>query len=183
VQTPTQEFLTLSEPMPESTQSRDQFKQNLAADVLRATGSLRLAASGYSMLPTLWPGDLLTIQALSFDQVQAGDVVLFAREGRFFIHRVLRKLEMGGHGRLVTRGDAMPDADAPVSEEELLGKVVSAQGHRDFQECVCSRPRRWTGLTLAYSTRLRSVVLRWHTWRSTGRGSKSKFASERTSQG
>lgn len=84
--------------MPESVQSRDQFKQSLAAEVLWTTGSLRLAAFGYSMLPTLWPGDLLTIQAQSFDQIQAADVVLFARVERFFIHRVLRRLEMGGHG-------------------------------------------------------------------------------------
>jgi hypothetical protein len=169
--------------MPESAQSRDQFKRNLAAEVLRTTGSLRLAAFGYSMLPTLWPRDVLTIQAQSIEQVQAGDVVLFAREGRFFIHRVLQKLEMGGHGRLVTRGDAMPDADAPVSEEELWGKVVSVRGRggRDFGVPACSSPRRWMGLTLAYSVKLRSLALRCHKWRSSGRASKSELAPGRNS--
>jgi hypothetical protein len=185
VQTPAQEFLILSEPMSESTQSRDQFKHNLAADVLRATGSLRLAAFGHSMLPTLWPGDLLIVEAQSFDQIQAGDVVLFAREGRFFIHRVLRKLKIGAEARLVTRGDAMPEADAPVAAEELLGKIVGMQGRRDrdFQVPACSRCRRWIGLALAYSVRLRSLALRWHACWSTGRDSKSEFAPERTTLG
>jgi hypothetical protein len=49
------------------------------------------------MLPTLWPGELLTIQAQSLDQVQPTEVVLFSREGRFCIHRVVRKLQIRPH--------------------------------------------------------------------------------------
>jgi hypothetical protein len=97
-------------------------------------------------------------------------VVLLAREDRFFVHRILRKCAAGAGKFLVTRGDAMQEADAPVSPDELLGKVVSVQyGAQNFPVAVCSRLRRWVGLILAYSARLRSVALRWHAWRSRNR--------------
>ena len=79
------------------TESREQLKHNLAAEVLRTAGNFKLAAFEYNMLPTLWPGELLTIQAQSLDQVQPSEVVLFSREGRFFIHRVVRKLQIRTH--------------------------------------------------------------------------------------
>ncbi len=53
------------------------------------------------MLPTLWPGEVLAIEAQSFDRVQVGDVVLFAREDRFYIHRILRKDKTAVGNRLI----------------------------------------------------------------------------------
>ena len=149
--------------MPDSVQPRE-FKHSLATEILRSSGTLRLSAFGNSMLPTIWPGDQLTIRHRSFEQVLPGDVVLFARDGRFFIHRVLRRLELDSNPQLLTRGDAMPDADAPVSAEELLGKIVgiATQPGRELPVPRCSRVRRWVGLALAYSARLRSLALRWH---------------------
>jgi hypothetical protein len=66
--------------------------------------------------------------------------------------------------RLITRGDAMPTKDAPVSAEELLGVVTRV--HRADGRSVaieeCSPLRRSVGLALAYSAKLRSLALRWH---------------------
>lgn len=161
--------------MPDRIQPRDQFKHSLATEILRSRGTLRLSAFGNSMLPTLWPGDRLTIRQRSIEQVLPGDVVLFAREGRFFIHRVLRKLVLDSHPRLLTRGDAMPDTDAPVCAEELLGKIVSIERQQGRERPVprCSRPRRWIGLSLAYSAKLRSVALRWHARGTSARAGKA----------
>jgi len=146
--------------MPEGAQFREHIKQNLAADVLRSTGQVQLAAFGYSMLPSLWPGDRLTIQVRAFQQIHVGDVVLFARLNRLFIHRVLQILP----DHLVTRGDAMPSKDSPVSADELMGVVTKVQraNGRSIAIAGCS-PLRWvTGLALAYSGKLRSLALRWH---------------------
>ena len=84
-------------------------KQNLVAEVLRTSGKVRLAARGHSMLPTLWPGDVLTVETTTFEQLQIGDIVLYQRSERFFIHRLLRKTSATGSDRptLVTRGDSM----------------------------------------------------------------------------
>lgn len=146
--------------MPEGAQFREHIKQNLAADVLRSTGQLRLAAFGYSMLPSLWPGDHLTIQVRGFEQIRVGDVVLFARLNRLFIHRVLRIQR----DHLITRGDAMPSKDSPVSAHELMGVVTRVQRADGGSVAIaeCSPLRRVIGLALAYSGKLRSLALRWH---------------------
>lgn len=161
------------------TESREQLKHNLAAEALRTAGKFRLAAFGYSMLPTLWPGEVLTIQVQSLEQVRSSEVVLFSREGRFFIHRVLRKVKMGLETRLITRGDALPWVDATVLPIEFLGKIVSVRrGVREIPVPACSPWRRFMGLALTYSVHLRSLGIRWHAWWSSERRSKSRLATE-----
>lgn len=161
------------------TESQEQIKHNLAAEALRTAGKFRLAAFGYSMLPTLWPGEVLTIHGHSLEQVQPSEVVLFSREGRFFIHRVVRKVTMGLETRLITRGDALPSVDATVLPIEFLGKIVSVRrGDREIPVPACSPWRRFMGLALTYSVHLRSLGMRWHARWSSGSRSKSGLATE-----
>lgn len=97
-------------------------KSDLAIEALHASGFLRLKVRGNSMLPSLWPGDLITIEAKSVSDIRAGDIILYSREMRFFIHRVRDK-----HEALITRGDCMPQSDPPVAASEVLGKVISVR--------------------------------------------------------
>lgn len=96
-------------------------KCELAGEVLRSTGTLRLQVTGWSMLPAVWPGDLLTIQRATSGEVSEGDIVLFCRDRRLFAHRVVRK--NSEDSAILTRGDALPAPDPVVREHELLGKV------------------------------------------------------------
>jgi signal peptidase I len=107
-----------------NTQTREECKCSLAAEVLRIWGRLRLRACGTSMLPTLWPGDLLTIRSHAFEQAGPGDIVLYMRAGRLFVHRIVRRSGSGPQAFLITRGDCMPKNDPPVREAELLGRVT-----------------------------------------------------------
>ncbi len=100
---------------------------------MRSSGSLRLRVTGWSMLPTIWPGDTLVIEQASGDQVLEGDIVLFSSGRRFVAHRVVAS----GNGsaasrvqtstvqtsRIQTQGDAVPRPDAPLAASDLLGKV------------------------------------------------------------
>ena len=95
-------------------------KCELAAEVLRSSGRLRLQVTGWSMLPTVWPGDTLIIDRIAPNEVVKGDIVLFGRNRRLFAHRVIERDNRTG---FVTHGDSMRTADAPVAEDELLGKV------------------------------------------------------------
>jgi signal peptidase I len=97
-------------------------KRDLACEVLRSFGRLRFAATGWSMLPTVWPGETLVVERVSPDQVHVGDVVLVGREGRLCAHRVVSRGDSGGP-HWITQGDAMPTPDRPVLESELLGRV------------------------------------------------------------
>jgi signal peptidase I len=98
-------------------------KCELACEVLRSFGSLRFAATGWSMLPSLWPGDTLVVNRITPDQVHVGDVVLVGREGRLCAHRVVSMAGDSQNPQWITQGDALPAPDRPVAKDELLGKV------------------------------------------------------------
>jgi signal peptidase I len=99
-------------------------KCDLASEVLRSFGSLRFAATGWSMLPSVWPGDTLVVERVKPDLVQVGDVVLVGRDGRLCTHRVVSRVEGSGNPYWITQGDSMPTPDRPVAENELLGRVA-----------------------------------------------------------
>jgi signal peptidase I len=99
------------------------LKCEMAAEVLRLSGTLRLQVNGWSMLPNIWPGELLAIEAAGTSHLEPGDIVLFRRDRRMFVHRVIESGDGSGKGSILTRGDAMPQPDPPVSDQELLGKV------------------------------------------------------------
>jgi len=136
--------------MSQELQTRQDSKCGLATEVLRCFGEISLKATGTSMLPTIWPGDLLNIQFAEFEQVLPGDIVLYTRQNRFFIHRVTMKSDLAGERRLTMRGDAMAGVDPPVHAEELLGRVVAIRRGSntiDFDRKL-SAIRRMIGLLL-----------------------------------
>lgn len=76
------------------------------------------------MRPWLRGGEVVEVRRITPAEARRGEVVAFARGGGLFVHRVIGK-RRGEHGTLlITKGDAFPDADAPVREEELLGRVA-----------------------------------------------------------
>ena len=135
--------------MVEATATRE-LKCDLAADVIRRFGVLRLRVNGFSMLPSIWPGDIACVSRVV--AYRPGDVVLFSRKGRLFIHRVV---EMSG-GAVVTRGDSMLDADPPVAVSDVLGRVESIErgGSRVAVAERVSGGRRAAGAVLGQSGRL-----------------------------
>jgi hypothetical protein len=76
------------------------------------------------MLPSIWSGDTLVIERVRADQIQIGDIALVGRDGRLCAHRVVRLPGDTGNRYWITQGDAMPTADLPVFEKELLGRVI-----------------------------------------------------------
>lgn len=101
------------------------LKCDLAAEILRSAGNLRLQVTGSSMLPTIWPGDVLTIRRAGSGDVSAGDIVLVGRKQRLAAHRVIEIIESCDGTEILTRGDSMAALDPPVSDADLLGKVAS----------------------------------------------------------
>jgi signal peptidase I len=110
-------------PDPATLEMAHAAKCALAEKTLRLFGSLRLRVTGLSMLPSVWPGDLLLIRRQQIDQVYPGDIVLFARHGRLIAHRVVFKTDDLEAPSLITQGDALPSQDSPISPAQLLGKV------------------------------------------------------------
>jgi hypothetical protein len=99
------------------------LKCELAGEVLRSSGKLRLRVTGWSMLPSIWPGDTLLIESASANQVFDGEIVLFGRDRRLFVHRVVAGLRAADNSHIITQGDGMPRPDPPVANSALLGRV------------------------------------------------------------
>ena len=114
------------------------------------------------MLPSLWPGDLLTVESASVDDIHKGDMVLIVRDARAFVHRVIR--EPKKTSPLQTRGDAMMQADPPVGGGSLCGRVmeVTRDGRRFPPSKRFAAMRRAVGLMLCCCDRLRGWVLALH---------------------
>jgi len=107
------------------TDRRSELKAELFWETLKSFGQSWLAVTGTSMLPSIWPGDVVEVRRQSAAEISPGDVVLCARPGGFLAHRVLAKLPGPTGERLITRGDAQRTPDPPVSPEELLGRVTA----------------------------------------------------------
>jgi signal peptidase I len=100
------------------------LKCELASEMLRSSGMLRLRVAGWSMLPALVQGDLLVFERATRDELSEGDIVLFGRDGRLFAHRVIGVSTGRKEGSVLTQGDAVPRPDPPVADRELYGRVL-----------------------------------------------------------
>jgi signal peptidase len=141
--------------------TKQDTKQELTLDVLRGHGRCRLQVSGTSMLPTLWPGDAVSIESRPLSRMGVGDIVLYERDGRFFLHRLVALPMACSAGMLITRGDAMPQADPPIPEDALLGVVAGVRRGEDWVTVpkTMSRMSRLAGALLARSRGLALLVL------------------------
>jgi len=122
-----------------STQAMDDahaLRCELAGEVLRSSGNLHLVVTGWSMIPTAWPGDRLVIEHASSEQVRAGDIVLFSDARRFVAHRVVAITDDPGGSSVRTQGDAVPYADSPLAASDVMGKVSLILRKGRTGECI-----------------------------------------------
>src|SRR5260370_10963683 len=91
---------------------------------LQRRGRIALRVQGDSMLPWVRPGDIARIRKVSMDAIRCGDVVLFRRENRLYVHRIIEKGGSLDAAEFRAKGDAHPTCDGVVEQQELLGRVV-----------------------------------------------------------
>jgi hypothetical protein len=129
----------------------------LAGEELRTFGEVRLCVFGSSMAPSILPGDFVSIKRAAFHDISPGEVVLFLRKDRLFIHRVVDRefanpADTSPESWLITRGDRLCHVNPPVRSVELLGRVVSIQRGSKHLKPVLPRGR---------SRQVVARVLRW----------------------
>lgn len=110
------------------------------AERVRAHGSACVRVFGGSMFPWIRHGDFVFVRRHDFGRIALGDVILFERDSHVFAHRVLRRMTapIGSNSDsvLITKGDALDGADAPVSAAEFLGRITRIhrrQRHIDLE--------------------------------------------------
>jgi len=83
----------------------------LIADALRIRGRVLLRTYGSSMLPWMRPGDISRVRKTSVENVRCGDLVLFRRHDRLFVHRIVDERVTLGVREVSAKGDAHPESD------------------------------------------------------------------------
>jgi hypothetical protein len=145
-----EELLTVTD----SRGARDRAGCELIAEALDAGHEVQLRVTGGSMLPAVRSGDVLRVRPSA--TAEPGEIVLFARNGRFFAHRVIAQPDFGCGLQLLTRGDALAAPDLPVRAVELLGTVMAIwRGGR----CVPARIGETSRRVRAASLAIRRVPL------------------------
>ena len=118
--------------------------------LLAREGGAWVRAASSSMSPLIRPGDQLRLGALERGRVRAGTIVAFRRAGALIVHRVLDDTPAG----LVTKGDALVDADEPISTRELLARVTAIRSPGGRSIDLDRRPWPWIGGMLAAVARM-----------------------------
>lgn len=160
--------------MSRAAQNRETLKLELAAQVLRSTGEIRFVAHGASMVPAIFPGDVLLARHRAIGSTRCGDVALWSRDGRFCAHRVVQRVKTEKENAIVTRGDALQDQDPAIGSEEFLGQVHAIV--RRGRQIDLAGPQgvvsRAMGFLARHSDFWTTWLLRYNSlmWRLAGRG-------------
>lgn len=94
------------------------------AKQLQDHGRVHLLVRGSSMQPWVRPGDIALIRRMGIEEVRCGDVVLFQREDRLFVHRLVEKRGTLREAKFLAKGDAHPGPDGVVNSDLFLGRVT-----------------------------------------------------------
>src|SRR5271156_3349515 len=61
----------------------------LAGEVVRTFGRVRVRVTGTSMIPAVWPGDVLVVERRAAEKIERGEIAVAERDGRLVAHRVI----------------------------------------------------------------------------------------------
>lgn len=98
-------------------------------DGLLAEGlRVRFRARGRSMLPAVRDGECVTVAPVAVARVALGDILLCATRRGPIAHRVTAIAHAAdGVLRFALRGDASLEADAPVTAQQVRGRLESVE--------------------------------------------------------
>jgi signal peptidase I len=96
-------------------------------EVLAKGKSVEIPATGYSMYPTLKPGDRVMVKPLLKDQIPVlGSIVVFRDNDQLIIHRLIRIFQNEeGIKCFEAKGDSRSESDKILPVKQLIGLAVS----------------------------------------------------------
>jgi hypothetical protein len=144
----------------------EQNKIELAAQLLRAGRTIRVKATGTSMLPSVWPSDTLLIEGCDPAVVSVGEILFVVRDGRISIHRLSHRPNAANQ-RWITRGDCNPQDDPAVDSEQILGRVCQIYRYNRLftPRCKSSMSARALSWLFCRSDVVRGIAMRVHSIR------------------
>jgi signal peptidase I len=149
---------------------------DMIEETLNRDHSIRFRAPGDSMYPTICDGDVVIVMPIDAGSITIGDIILYRHRSGVTAHRVMRILKrskrnsrsalQGPQDRsssetleFILRGDAAINDDAPVSSEQILGKVVSIERNGRRIDPYCLRIKLHCKIR-RFASRIKRRILR-----------------------
>ena len=134
--------------------------RTLTEEVLSRGGSFSFRAHGYSMVPFIQDGDILTVEPIKASDLDIGTVALYRLgEDKLVAHRIVNKEMVGEQEFLIMRGDATSGSNDKIQAEQVLGRIACIQRGKGFvrlERCV----RRLTALHWIKATPIGLLLFR-----------------------
>ena len=101
----------------------------LGLDLLRRGYTVRFAATGQSMDPTIRHGELIHVAPIDGDRIEVGEIVLFATSRGLTAHRIVEIIEASASSErmFLSQGDLFSAWFEPVLGRHVLGRVVAVE--------------------------------------------------------
>jgi hypothetical protein len=149
---------------------------DMIEETLDRDHSIRFRAPGDSMYPTICDGDVVTVMPIDTASITIGDIILYRHRSGVTAHRVMRILKRseknsrsglkGPQDRsssetldFLLRGDAAINDDAPVSSQQILGKLVSIERNGRRMDPYCRRIKLHYKIR-RFGCRIKRILLR-----------------------
>lgn len=127
----------------------------LLCEAVSAFGQVRLRAHGSSMVPTIWPGEVLIVEPAR--AVQVGQIVLASHGESLVAHRVVSLADAGDGVRLTTQGDSLGFREPLIPMCRVVGRITGVM--RDGKKVMLeSRPRPAKRLAMCLARRSRLAL-------------------------
>ncbi len=102
----------------------------LSQELLDRGALLRFQAHGSSMHPFIKNGDIIIVEPKNGHSVSTGDIIFYRRpDGSPTAHRLVKVSGRKESISLITKGDAMKYIDPPVTDTQVMGRVILIEGH------------------------------------------------------
>ncbi|MGB9883681.1 MAG: signal peptidase I, partial [Microgenomates group bacterium] len=83
------------------------------------SGKIPFKSTGTSMLPILYPDDIIYFKKIPFSKIKVNDIVVFKKNSQLITHRVIYKNKK----HVITKGDNNPKSDGKIFPKQIIGKV------------------------------------------------------------
>lgn len=126
----------------------------LGRELFATEASLCFEARGWSMYPMIKEGDVLEVMPVPWRKVRVGDVLFYRSGERLLVHRVIGRCSDEPGDRIRARGDAFLQADPPICEQDMVGRVdaIYRPGRRRLRPIRQDQGiARWLGVMVARS--------------------------------
>ncbi|WP_243349154.1 signal peptidase I [Parabacteroides sp. FAFU027] len=97
----------------------------IADSLLQEGRTVSFTMAGYSMYPTLKPGDVGLVKKCAPEDLYTGDIIVFRTAQKLVAHRLVKIVEKKNTHFYIAKGDNNRHTDTPFREEALIGKVES----------------------------------------------------------